>query len=85
MGKAAHNETIKLRAAFWNNLAVTLLATAIIIPMYAVLYSQTRFMSIGEVVGDQMFWPALTTAGLAIGVAFVLRSFAGAILSHVQD
>ena len=85
MGKAAHNETIKLRAAFCNNLAVTLVATAIIIPMYAVLYSETRFMSIGEVVGHQMFWPALTTAGAALFVAFALRYRVEAMLSHIQD
>jgi hypothetical protein len=32
MGKAANNERIKLRAAFYNNLAVAFVVTGVVVP-----------------------------------------------------
>jgi hypothetical protein len=85
MGRAADNEKVKLRAAFYNNLAVAFLATGIIIPAYAVLYTEQRFVTLGEAVAHRMFWPILTTIGTSLCLAFAFRFLANSLLSSIED
>jgi hypothetical protein len=64
MGKAANNEKIKLRAMFYNNIAVTFVLTGVVVPLFTVLYTEElRNMSLTKVVVHSMFWPVLVTIG----------------------
>jgi hypothetical protein len=45
MGKAADNEKLKLRATYYNNIAVAFLITGFVVPYLAVTYKAAEFGS----------------------------------------
>ena len=76
MGKAADNELIKLRATFWNNLGVALLAAGALLPQIG-MYG--RAASLRDYIG--------ITVGTI--VAFCMGAFcrfhADKIIKKIQD
>jgi hypothetical protein len=82
MGKAAKNEKIKLRAAFYNNIAVALMGAGTLLPILA-LYSRFPDMTPGQM------WIFLGSTGLGCLTAFsfslATHSKAVSILDKIED
>ena len=86
MGQAADNERVKLRATFYNNLAVASVVTGLVIPIFTVLYTEAlQNMPLTQVVQHNMFWPVLIAIVTVLFFAFVMRAFADTLLLQIKD
>jgi len=84
-GKMAANEATKLRALFWNNLAVAAAATGIIIPLVA--FYQTHTSLIGFVYDTPLkdFLRFLMPAVAGVGCAVIARARAAIIIGRMKE
>jgi hypothetical protein len=85
MGKAADNEAIKLRATFYNNLAVGAALAGVIVPI--VTFYQTH-NSIAEFVSQNSFLQLYRFAlpfVLGIGTAGIARTWADSTIQKLLD
>ena len=82
MGKAANNERTKLRATFYNNVAVGATITGSIIPLLA--YAREVVQKDGEFTGTEMLVTLLIILTAAL-VAAASRYRANSIISGVED
>jgi hypothetical protein len=80
MGRTARNESIKLRAAFFNNIAVGAVVTGMIVPCVAVW----RLMLQGPVNQTELYGLGLLLF-LVYAVTLVGRSEADRALSKLED
>lgn len=81
MGKAADNERKKLRATFYNNLAVGTLLGAVYLPMISFLYTPIAQLRPS---GDDVWYTAVGFVG-ALAVGVLMRVKANQIIKTVED
>jgi hypothetical protein len=75
MGKVAENERIKLRATFYNNIAISLVIVGTAIPSFAVFFRAYEF---GKWLNRWQTGVAGIDRDYVVGVAAVLASMAAA-------
>jgi len=82
MGKTAKNEQIKLKAAFYNNLALALLASGAIIPYFTIWPSKHPFADVNAF-KDSL--SAFVAIGLAFGLGLHCRLKAHWTIGELED
>jgi hypothetical protein len=82
MGKAANNESIKLRATFYNNVAVGATITGSIVPFLA--YARELVQTDDEFTSTELAVTLLVIAAAAL-VAAASRYRANSVISKVED
>jgi hypothetical protein len=91
MGKAADNERLRLRAAFYNTLASACVITGLFVPYFVLLTAWGRMVAMFQslIIGD---WARLHggIAGLLVTVValllgYMLRRRADQIVQSIQD
>jgi hypothetical protein len=80
MGKTARNEQIKLKATFYNNLAITVLASGAFIP-YLAFWPKHPFdnMDVRDI------GSTLVAIGVAFGAGCILRYKANEAIAQLED
>jgi hypothetical protein len=83
MGKAAENERLKLHATFCNNLAVGILITVMVVPIFALYSSPYAEMPVSKTALKDFYYPVL---GVVVGVslAISLRMVALSFLRRIK-
>jgi hypothetical protein len=91
MGKAAKNERLKLKAAFYNNLAAGSAVGGVFIPLIG-LYQNTPVSAVfSPLITFPPAWPQtkdyqfLMAAAVAFLMAFIFRHLADRIAARVED
>jgi hypothetical protein len=84
MGKAADNEKIKLRAVFYNNIAVGLCIAGAIAPIFSVIEAESP-SELFSLVPSLKELLALVLAFVGFLIAFTLRQFADSLLEKLMD
>lgn len=91
MGKAAENEKLKLRAAFFNNLAGGLVLTGVVVP-YLNTFNITTGQRLAkmadfplDLIKDPAFIAAVVVFALSMIAAVALRVFANQDIDRIKD
>lgn len=79
MGKAADGERAKLRAAFFNNLAVGIFVAGVLVPSFTLTLNGGVYLFSSE------GYRALTVMVFGFIVAFVSRRMADYCAKHIPD
>ena len=91
MGKAADNERLRLRAAFFNTLAAACVITGLFVPYFVLLTAWGRMVAFGDALmaGDWTRLRAgvvgLFATAVALLLGFLLRRRADKIAQSMQD
>lgn len=92
MGKPGRNERRKIRATFWNNLAVACVIAGFLAPYFTIISSETALVSTREALltwtflyewRDTVHLWSPPFVGLTVGAAF--HALANLCLANIED
>lgn len=84
MGKLAENEELKLRATFYNNVAVGCAVAGVVVP-FLQIYQTISAEDFYTLVPPQKYWQSLLILALAFLLAASFRIVATRIILKMQD
>jgi hypothetical protein len=79
VGKAATNEALKLRATFWNNLAIGSALAGVLLPVYSFLKSGPDIITETEIARY------VATTIMALVFSYMFRVWSNIIISRIVD
>lgn len=84
MGKASHNERLKLEAAFYNNIGVGLAVGGVLLPTFG-LYQNFPLADLFSAHTPEKYWPIFIGTVIAFLLAWLFRRLADDMLKKIKD